>query len=702
MALSLGTLFVKLSADPSELQAKLEASAAKVKKFADGFDKAAKEVGKVGLALTALGGASIRTAAQFDSGVKKATDDLSNTYNNLAVEIGRMLIPAIEAINKGLTIVFNVIKNMSPEMKSFVGVFGALAAGMMTAAPLFGKLVQGFSGMYSMVTKLIPMLAGLSAPVLIFIAAIAAVVAAIPLLWQAWEDNVGGIQEITGEVIDWIVKAWKWLTDKLGPIFSWIGEAFNNVMKFAYQAFKLFASKVISGWNEISKMLGGPDFTNEINAFWATMDAAFSDGYKSLVPMAVDAFDKSFAYAKRAYTNFGAMLKEKVGGAFKDIMALGDQAAPKLNSLADGQKNIAEAALAGLKAEEERLDLLDAERKKMEEIAAASWDAYKADQARMGIGVTGQQGRVGGVSTAVMSEKDKAANEARMRQVESQPQAMQQIGEQALGSIGKLGGIVSTFANTLSMTGDPMIAAIAALVALLPSLKGFDVVLNAADEVFGVLVTTLGDTMMPLFVAVAMIFKSLAKVLEILMAVLGPVLNFIFKIIATVVGGVMIAGAAIVRGLMWAVGWLLDTLADLIGWLLGDQADWLRNTANNIRSSMPDPNDLGKMIEDMWNDNYGPDIANKFDAGMKPVEISAGNAAEALDKLTESLTNVPAGFKIAAARFNAMGPEGYEIMPGSLGQRPLNIIMDGRTLAMVQAGLASSATWGQMGIGSPP
>lgn len=699
MALSLGTLFVKLSADPSELQAKLEASAAKVKKFADGFDKAAKEVGKVGLALTAIGAASIRTAAQFDSGVKKATDDLSNTYNNLAVEIGRMLIPAIQAINKGLTIVFNVIKNMSPEMKSFVGVFGALAAGMMTAAPLFGKLVQGFSGMYSMVTKLIPMLAGLSAPVLIFIAAIAAVVAAIPLLWQAWEDNVGGIQEITGKLVDWIVGAWKWLTDKLGPIFSWIGEAFNNVMKFAYQAFKLFASNVIAGWNEISKMVGGPDFTKEINAFWSTMDAAFSDGYKSLIPMAAEAFDKSFAYAKRAYTNFGAMIKDKVGGAFRDVMALADQAAPKLKSLTDAEKGTADAALAKLKAEEDRLDLLDAERRKLEEIADANWEIYKTEQLRKGVVITGPRGRISGATGAATTEEGMKKNDELIQKAQAKVELSSSLSEAAISTLGDLGGIINAAVNAFKMTGDPIMAAIAALVALLPHLKGFEVVVSAADEVFGVLVTTLGDTMMPLFLAVAMIFKSLAKVLEILMAVLGPVLNFIFKIIATVVGGVMIAGAAIVRGLMWAVAWLLDQIANLIGFLLGDAAKWLTDTANNIRSSMPDPNDLGKMIEDMWNDKAP---ALNLDDGLGKVDNSAYHAAEALDKLSESVTNVPAGFKIAAARFNAMDPGIYEIMPGSLGQRPLNIIMDGRTLAMVQAGLASSATWGQMGIGSPP
>lgn len=699
MALSLGTLFVKLSADPSELMGKLEASANKVKAFAQGFDKAAKEVGKVGLALTAIGAASIRTAAQFDSGVKKATDDLSNTYNNLATEIGRMLIPAIQAINKGLTIVFNVVKNMSPEMKGFVGTFGALAVGMMTSAPLLGKMVTGFSGMYSAVARLIPLLAGLSAPVLIFIAVIAAVVAAIPLLWQAWQDNVGGIQEITGKVVDFVMKAWEWLVDKLGPVFSFLGEAWNEWIKFAYQTFKTFAGGVLQGFNEISKAIGGPDFQKEINAFWGFMDATFSDGYKSLIPMAKSVFDQTFTYAKKAYSNFGAMLKEKVGSAFKDVMKLGDMAAPKLQALADINKQSTQAAIERLRAEEERLDLLDEEQRKMEKISQSAWDAYTAEQKRMGIVATGAQGRVGGVSGAVMSDAARQQNEAAIAREERKPQEIQNIGMQALGSLGELGGVVTTFANTLASTGDPMIAAIAALVAILPKLKGFDVVLAAADEVFGSLITTLGDSLMPLFVALAIVFKSLAKMIELFMAVLGPVINIIFKVVATVIGGVMIAGAAIVRGVMWAVAWILDAIVNVVGFLLGDAADTLRNTANSIRNNMPDPNEIGRMIEDMWKDNYGPDVSNQFQAGIKPVEISANKTADALDKLTESLTNAPAGFKVAAARFQAQEPAIYEIQQGRFVG---DVWLDATKVGNIYTDAMWHRRFGQGGSGAPP
>jgi hypothetical protein len=73
-------------------------------------------------------------------------------------------------------------------------------------------------------------------------------------------------------------------------------------------------------------------------------------------------------------------------------------------------------------------------------------------------------------------------------------------------------------------------------------------------------------------------------------------------------------------------------------------------------------------------DDMVEDVQEKIDsilAGLEAESLpvarlatSADNAADALGGLSESITNIPQGFKVAAARFQAMDPDKYT-GPGS-------------------------------------
>ena len=95
MALSLGTLFVKLNADPSQLTRGLSEAATKIEQFGNRLKQTSEKLTQLGVAMSAAGVGAVAVAAQFDSGVKSSLDELKSTTAAISVEIGRSFIPLL-------------------------------------------------------------------------------------------------------------------------------------------------------------------------------------------------------------------------------------------------------------------------------------------------------------------------------------------------------------------------------------------------------------------------------------------------------------------------------------------------------------------------------------------------------------------------------------------------------------------------------
>lgn len=449
MALSLGTLFVKLSADPSQLTKGMGEAADKVAKFGNKMNEVAGKLGAVGVSLTAIGAGALRLAGQFDSQVKGATDELGNAFAHISVEIGRALLPVVQALTQAFAIVANWMKGLSPETKTLAAGFAATAAAVLTLTAGAAKVVSAF-------TALAPAISGALAPIvpvlLPILGVLAAVIAVVPLLWMAWKENWGNIQGYTGAVIDWIGEKWEAFKSFFGKSSSWIGEAWSKVTGFLWNVWASAMKKIAGAAASIAKVFG-QDWSNELEAFNETIDDVASRGFGGLVDDATSSI-KTVAFAwKEGAKDIGNTVKDYIGKAFEDVFS---GAQTKLDKLEDSTKKMAKTIVF------EPLEIRGKIRNNDDENKTANFGA--ALQMAMGI---------------------------------------------VISAMGQFGGVINTFIQAIQATGSPMMALAVVFVDLLTKTESFGRMTESLSKMLESIIGFLDRAFGWLFDAIAMVADGL-------------------------------------------------------------------------------------------------------------------------------------------------------------------------------------------------
>lgn len=162
-------------------------------------------------------------------------------------------------------------------------------------------------------------------------------------------------------------------------------------------------------------------------------------------------------------------------------------------------------------------------------------------------------------------------------------------------------------------------------------------VISAVVRVFGSLIMALSpvlEALVPLLEGMFPIFKALA----IAATYLGQVFGIVGGAIAHIVGGI----ATVVGGAIAAIGKLIDRLPFVSG-------DAIIDAGNNIKAFGKGLRDAGDDLFDMW------DTMAEARRDIEEIDIGdpLSELADAAREVTEELLNVPHGFKVALARFEA-------------------------------------------------
>jgi hypothetical protein len=624
MALSLGTLFVKLNADPSQLTKGMNEAAEKVAKFGNKMNEVAGKLGAVGVSLTAIGAGAIRLASQFDSQVKTATDELGNSFNAIAVEIGRALVPTIQALSQALTVVANWFRSLSPETKQMVAGFAAVTAGTLTLTAGVAKVVSAF-------TSLAPLISGALAPVagsiLPIIAVIAAIVAIVPLLWQAWKNNWGNIQGFTGAVIDWIQEKWKSFKNFFGGAIEFIGKAWNNLTEFLWKSWAT-AMKTVAGWAAKVAKVFGADWTYELEAFNETIDDIANRGFKGLVEDAIEG-GKMIAFEwKEGFSDIAGAIKDKVGGAIRGV----------LGEYGKGLEQMKKDAGGGATKAPPKVIM-------MEEIQ-----------------VVGQVEKV----TQTWQDGVKVA------------------GDNLLQGLGSLTEVMNA-AKAGFEAGGPWGALAGAATALLMKSNAFRVLVEALNGFVQEVADQLGAILAPNFMLLAAVLKAFTPIIKVLMSVMAGPLFLALKALGIVTLSIVWALGVAWNAIIEVVSWIFNTIGDALNLIWGGLGDGMKGIAASMRAGMVDikgvENDI-RTLANMSMDQGG----TLTQQGVKPIEIlgeAAGDTARTLNELNESITNVPTGFKVAAARFNASDAVTSQAGLTGTGQSSffISVFIDGRQVS---------------------
>lgn len=659
MALTLGRLVVKLEADAGGLFSGLAGAAQAVEKFAKRAKEMSGNLSASAGAITAAAAAATALAATVDLKTSRSVDALRRDTALFAVQVADVVAPAMREMGNLFRQAAAFVAGLSPALKASIGHFAEMAAGVAFAAKgvqlLMGVLapaasmLSAFFGLFSGAT-----LAGTASALIGVVAILAVVAGAVTLLHRAWRLNWGGMQDATREVLGDLVSSmdnFKTIMVGLGAIITAPFLALIRAMIAAVDEYNKLAGVLPGGQGLTVDTKGakealagltvdiftgkfwknGLDFGKKLgqdvgNAFaeeWtplldrakAAFKGLFTGGGPVRMPSLVEPSKKDTGYFD-PYTQSGldvqklqeqfAELTDELGPALAGFDAL----SPGLETAVAAIRKMADAADQA--AIEERTQK---EVRKQAKIAAAQAEFERQLQGVGQIALSGMTRAMGAVGDLVNS-------------------AVQ--GAQAGGV---MGAIVAVFMDLLAKTQSVARFAGAALDAVGQIVAALEPVvapiMDALMKLLGPIIDifkTIFDILGPFFQQIAGIISALAPVLKLIGTVLkflGPVLQAIFVIIGTIVGIIMSIILPIVA-----------FFQELFGQHLAAA-------------------DTMKSLDELWT-AIGTPVANSANGAATALDGTAA-AAQAV---TESLMNVPEGYKVNEARFKAAIAEGDYTMPG--------------------------------------
>lgn len=216
----------------------------------------------------------------------------------------------------------------------------------------------------------------------------------------------------------------------------------------------------------------------------------------------------------------------------------------------------------------------------------------------------------------------------------------------ALDNIGEAGSIIaSEFEGKMGKAGDamsaamkgfeaggPMGAAIAVIGQLITSTEAFAKIISMFDEIM----QQLSDSLNPLIASVIPLIQIAFTALAPLLNLLGAALSFVASIISKVVSGI----AGVWNSILGAIASFLDKIGKIKVFgkhPFGKLSEW----ADDIRDSQISLGGFSDSLDALL-------------AAQGEGADSVDDMANAADKATAALSNIPSGYKIALARFNAM------------------------------------------------
>ena len=698
MALRIGSLYVSLTANSTGLVKGFAEAAKAAEKVAKDVKRASAEVAQVAGTFAALGGAAVKLAASVDGPTKQAMAGLERSTKVLAVQIADMLLPAVKAISDMFRTMAGVVAGLDPETKKSISNFAVLAVQLAVAAKAL-SLVASISGnVFGALRAVAAAVAAIGVgPLLSFGIAIAGVIALAVLLHRAWRKNWGGIQEATASVVDWLRDAFGQLANFVGGVWGFLVDGaakFIDGLLNVGEAIERITGKSLGvagmreGFAGLFKDLKSGSFFSDAFKFGKGIGQQVVEGLSeefALIQKELG-LDRLFKGGKTIGLGRGMGPKSSSGSGHEGVadMAMAAHADAAARALADIAKEAAafKKSLADVDAAQQVRQWL----KELERLPAIISKAVSDDSG----GSLGnlqsvdladprvRPGRFGGMSTGgkVLSE---AAKDGLAKAADAHAAAVEKwkaIGAIALrgitGALGKVGELINAAVQG-AQSGGVWGAIIAVIMEVVQETKAamefvgtamnfvktiaamveplVKPVFDVFTDLLGVVMNALGPiidalkpfadsftssikNLMPVFVGIGRVLGALAPVIEVignltnsLTVMAGPLFDLIggaLKVVATVILGIIIG---------------LNELAAAFG----DEA--ARAESDRLKG----------LVDKMW--APGADelaVAEGKAAGAALRNADAqDDAARAAQKATESLTNVPSGYKLALGRFTA-------------------------------------------------
>lgn len=649
--LKVGDLYVLLSAKTSAFGKSMESAAKMTEKVAKKIKASAQEIGRVGAIMAAGIGAALAIAAQHNAAVANEVQRSKDVFATFANEIATMMLPALREMNQILRDALGWWQALSPETKAQIAHWVEIATVVGLAAIVFGKVA-------GLVAALAPLFGALGAvlsigltPLLLIVGAVVALGVAVALLHKAWRENWGGIQEKTRSVVEALSGYWQSFKEWMSTnFFDWFIDKWAEIEKTIAHAGNFLKHPFDSGQRDVANR--GSD--EDINKWAAKLKVDVGSALEL-------AADKVQAGADTVIDEWRIIASE-VKHAFQAIIGLeGVQNATVMSSAA--QTHVSTAQRLGEVGEQGRMA-----------------EFYKdADVIREGFGSSKKLGDEDeqGFTSAGVAEAYKEEIATRQRFNDSLKGLVKGLASAAMSVTAKLGDLGKVINSAVSgfQSGGWIGAIVAVVMELFSMWEGFQEILDYANSQVMGAVKDLASGFEGLKEGLMTFMDASGVMTDVIMQILNPILKIvggILKAISPLIEAIAVALSGLVP-IFELLETVLGPIFEVVGYVLRFVALTILGTMNGllmlwqgileivnaiVKATRGGVEDAGirKMLNENWQRILGvqEQMKNMFETGsVTRGERAIDRLADAADRATESLTNLPTGVKIAYERFAA-------------------------------------------------
>lgn len=303
------------------------------------------DVNELNASLAACGGTTQDMADTMMNGFGGSIEKLKSSIDVLVYSLGQALAPTIQSVINFLQGLVDKFNALSPAQQDLIVKIGLLAAAIGPVLLIVGKLMSAVGTIMTVVPKLAGVIstvkgafAALNAvmlanPIMIVIAAIAALVAAFIYLWNTNEEFRQFWINLWESIKQAAITAW----NAIGEFLKSIWEGIKSTCQTIFNAIKTFFQTVWNGIKNIFSTTVGAVKTVVTNA-WNAIKSVTStvwNGIKSVVTGTITAIKNGISTGLTAAKNTVTNILNGIKNAFSTVW--------------EGAKNIVSGAIEKIK-----------------------------------------------------------------------------------------------------------------------------------------------------------------------------------------------------------------------------------------------------------------------------------------------------------------------------------------------------------------
>lgn len=303
------------------------------------------DVNELNASLAACGGTTQDMADTMMNGFGGSIEKLKSSIDVLVYSLGQALAPTIQSVINFLQGLVDKFNALSPAQQDLIVKIGLFAAAIGPVLLIVGKLMSAVGTIMTVVPKLAGVIstvkgafAALNAvmlanPIMIVIAAIAALVAAFIYLWNTNEEFRQFWINLWESIKQAAITAW----NAIGEFLKSAWEGIRNTCQTIFNVIKTFFQTVWNGIKNIFSTAVGAVKTVVTNAWNAikTVTSTVWNGIKSIVTGTVNAIKNGISTGLTAAKNTVTNILNGIKNAFSTVW--------------EGAKNIVSGAIGKIK-----------------------------------------------------------------------------------------------------------------------------------------------------------------------------------------------------------------------------------------------------------------------------------------------------------------------------------------------------------------